>query len=103
MQKGYFWVAMGAPRNKSLDRMGTMPGFLRKLIWRLPKFMMPKPTRTVWAMAFNEDGGIFADMQGNADNFFTATAVVETNGRLYMASVEADGIATLEITFMPKR
>ncbi|SPZ64678.1 Gluconolactonase [Serratia quinivorans] len=103
MQNGYFWVAMVTPRNKRLDRMGTMPGFLRKLIWRLPKFMLPKTARTVWAMAFNDAGEVLADMQGSADNFFAATGVVETNGRLYMASVEADGIAVLDITSMPKR
>ncbi|EOY5049679.1 hypothetical protein [Serratia marcescens] len=103
MQNGYFWVAMATPRNKSLDRLGTMPGFLRKLIWRLPKFMQPKAVRTVWAMAFNEGGAVLADMQGSADNFFTATGVVETNGRLYMASVEAGGIAVLDITSVPKR
>ncbi|CAI1164332.1 Gluconolactonase [Serratia quinivorans] len=102
MQNGYFWVAMVTPRNKSLDRMGTMPGFLRKLIWCLPKFMMPKTVRTVWAMAFNEHGEILADMQGSMDNFFAATGVVETNGRLYMASVEADGIAVLDTPSIPK-
>lgn len=98
MRNGYFWVAMVAPRNKSLDRMGTMPGFLRKLIWRLPTFMMPQPPRTVWTMAFNEHGEVVADMQGSVDNFFAATGCVETNGRLYMSSVEANGIAVLEIT-----
>ncbi|EIM07073.1 strictosidine synthase [Planococcus antarcticus DSM 14505] len=46
LQDGKFWVAIVTNRNSLLDRLGTMPAFLRRLLWRVPAGWQPAATKT---------------------------------------------------------
>jgi uncharacterized protein len=96
-QNGRFWVAIVGPRSPQLDRIGTLPGFLRRLIWRMPESKMSSASDTLWTMAFDEHGRQVVDAQSNVDTFFGATGVAESNGKLYFASVQADGLLEARI------
>lgn len=101
MRNGRFWVAMVSSRSAALDRLGMSPRWLRRLIWRLPEPKKSPAAMTTWAMAFDEQGRVLADVQGDVDGFHSVTGVAELNGRLYMASVVADGLA--ELTYAIKQ
>ena len=94
--RGGFWVAMVTPRNPLLDRLSGRPG-LRRLIWRVPSALQPKPVHTAWAMAFDEQGRVLRDIEGRRDDFFFTTGVVERAGKLYLASTEVAGLLELEL------
>jgi sugar lactone lactonase YvrE len=94
---GHFWVAMVTPRNPFLDRLSGRPG-LRRLVWRIPQALQPKPVHTVWAMAFDGEGRAIRDFEGQRDDFFFATGVLEHAGKLYLASTEVAGLMVLDLT-----
>lgn len=94
--EGHFWVAMVTPRNHLLDRLSGRPR-LRRLIWRIPSALQPKPVHTVWAMAFDTEGRVLHDLEGQRDDFFLTTGVVEHAGKLYLASLEVAGLLVLDL------
>lgn len=93
---GHIWVAMVTPRNPILDGLSGRPG-LRRLIWRTPTALQPKPVHTVWAMAFDTDGRVLRDLEGRRDDFFFTTGVVEHAGKLYLSSTEVAGLLVLDL------
>jgi sugar lactone lactonase YvrE len=94
--QGHFWVAMATPRNPILDSLSGRPR-LRRLIWRIPFALQPKPVHTVWAMAFDSEGRVLHDLEGQRDDFFFTTGVVEHAGKLYLASTEVAGLLVLDL------
>ncbi|RZI61339.1 MAG: SMP-30/gluconolactonase/LRE family protein [Zymomonas sp.] len=96
-EDGRFWVAMVGPRNAGLDRAGTVPKALRRLTWS--KIDLAPPTEgTTWAMAFDSNGAVVADLQTTRSDFFGATGVVEVNNRLYLSAIDGDGLLELELS-----
>ena len=53
---GLVWVAIASPTDPVLERLMRGPMTLRRLAWRLPAAVQPKPKRTVRVMAFDDDG-----------------------------------------------
>lgn len=96
---GKFWVAIPSPRNPLLDRLGRSPGWIRKLIWRVPDKLTKPPEKsgTIWAMAFDEQGRLVEDMQDCRNDYHYVTGVAEANGYLYLASVERTGLLAIEL------
>jgi hypothetical protein len=96
-EDGRFWVAMVSPRNAGLDRAGTVPKALRRLAWS--KIDLAPPTEgTTWAMAFDSNGAVVADLQTTRSDFFGATGVVEVNNRLYLSAIDGDGLLEVELS-----
>lgn len=94
---GRFWVPLTNPREGLLDRLGTAPGLLRELVWRIPDRLRPQGKRTTWVMAFDESGRLLADLQEPREDFHMATGVAEHEGRLYLASVEERALLELDL------
>ncbi|TWT07973.1 SMP-30/gluconolactonase/LRE family protein [Planococcus sp. CPCC 101016] len=92
-----FWVAMMTNRNPLLDRLGTAPVFLRKLLWRVPERLQPKPAKTAWAMLFDEQGNCLLDLQSSTIDYHAVTGVVESRGMLYFASIEEQALLAVEL------
>lgn len=92
---GQFWVAIVSPRSADLDRAGTLPGFLRRSIWSWMKLSDPVEG-TTWAMAFDPNGTVVADIQMQRSDFFGATGAAQIGDRLYLAAV--NGSALLEVS-----
>ncbi|WP_225410773.1 SMP-30/gluconolactonase/LRE family protein [Stigmatella hybrida] len=95
---GKFWVALVTPRNPLLDRLGTTPGWIRKALWRVPNALQPGPVKTVWALAFDEQGRLLADLQTQRDDFYGATGVTESKGALYLASIYGHGLLQVRLS-----
>jgi hypothetical protein len=47
---GLAWITLPSPRNPLLDRLLPLPGFLRRIVWALPKWLQLTP-KTIWVMA----------------------------------------------------
>jgi hypothetical protein len=91
---GRIWCAMVTPANPLADRLAQGPPILRKMLWRLPDRMQPKPESVVWAVAFDPDSGkAVAGVRTTHPSFALVTGMVEADGRLWMASIGAPAVA----------
>jgi sugar lactone lactonase YvrE len=93
---GKIWLGFAKPRNPAIDKLTiTSTPFLRKLIYRLPKFFWPVPKPYSHVFAFTEDGTVVADLQDPSGQYPETTGVTETSDRLYIQSLHAKGIGWL--------
>jgi hypothetical protein len=85
---GRIWCAMVTPASPLADRLAAGPPLLRKLIWRLPERLQPKPEAVVWAVAFDSDSGqAVSGITMTHPDFSMVTGLVEANGRLWLGSI----------------
>ncbi|MDY6999976.1 MAG: SMP-30/gluconolactonase/LRE family protein [Actinomycetota bacterium] len=87
---GRIWCAMVTPANPLADRLAAGPPVLRRMVWRLPAQLQPKPAAVVWAVAFDPDSGEpVAGLRTTHPAFSMVTAAVEGDGRLWLGSIGA--------------
>src|SRR5690606_12330424 len=76
--------------NAVAERLAKGAPLLRKLVWRLPEALQPKPESTVWVVAFDPDSGeVVAGLRTEHPGFGMVTGVVEAAGRPWMGSIGA--------------
>ncbi|GGK32923.1 SMP-30/gluconolactonase/LRE family protein [Nocardia camponoti] len=96
---GLIWVTLASPRNPLLDLLLPRAPFLRKLVWRLPAVLKPKPVRTVWVLGVDPtDGRVVHDLQCDATNYGMVTGVVEVDGTLILGSLDESAIAVTTVS-----
>jgi len=89
---GKFWLALVTPRNAVLDKLLPRP-FLRKMIFRLPKFLQPAPERYSFVVGLDSQGRVVENLQnGSRDCYAQIANAVERNGKLYLGSIGEDSI-----------
>jgi sugar lactone lactonase YvrE len=91
---GRFGIALVAPRDPTLDRIGGRP-FLRKVVQRLPAFLRPSARTYGHLIAVTADGKVVADLQDPAGAFPANTTLLETEDFLFVGSLVAPGIGRL--------
>ncbi|WP_370332013.1 SMP-30/gluconolactonase/LRE family protein [Mycolicibacterium hippocampi] len=95
---GRIWCAMVTPANPLADRLAAGPPVVRKVIWRLPKPLQPKPAPVVWVVAFDPDtGDAVAGLRTTHPSFSMVTCAVEAHGRLWMGSIAAPYLGYVEL------
>jgi len=95
---GRIWCAMVTPANPLADRLAAAPPVLRRMLWRLPKSLQPKPKAVVWVVAFDPDtGDAVAGLHTTHPSFSMVTGVVENEGRLWMGSIGAPHLGWVEL------
>jgi hypothetical protein len=95
---GLVWVAIASPRNALVDRLASMPGTLRRIVWALPDAVRPQPADDVWVVAIEPQTGLVAhDLQGNHPSFGMATGVREHHGTVWMGSLTGSTIACFDV------
>jgi sugar lactone lactonase YvrE len=88
-----FWIAIGSPRDANLDKLAPHP-FVRKVVARLPKALQPKAKVHSFALAFDEQAHVVANLQDEGPKAYGPIAsVVEANGTIYLGSYLANGLA----------
>jgi hypothetical protein len=76
------------------DRLAQGPPILRKVLWRLPDRIQPKPESMVWAVAFDPDSvEAVAGLQTEHPSFSPVTGLVESDGKLSMGCIGAPAVA----------
>ncbi|MDX1497246.1 MAG: SMP-30/gluconolactonase/LRE family protein [Salinisphaeraceae bacterium] len=94
--KDTFWLAIFAPRNPILDKTAGQP-FLRKVIYRLPEFLKPKPVPHAIVLGLNENGEVIHNLQDASDTAYApVTSAEEAKGWLYLGSLTAPGYARIK-------
>ncbi len=90
-----FWVALGAPRNGTVDWLAGHP-FLRNAVVRLPGFLRPAPDKRSFVLGYDEKGKLVYDLQGSGESAYVPIAsVLEDHGVLYLGSFEDGGVARI--------
>jgi sugar lactone lactonase YvrE len=91
---GRIWIGMFRPRNPAADRLAESP-LLRKVILRLPRFLLPLGKSYGHVIAIDEDGRVTADLQDPSAAYPETTGATETQDRLYIHSLHAHAIGWL--------
>ncbi len=95
---GLIWLALASPRDPVIDVLKRSAPALRKLLWKVPERMLPKPKRTVWARAIDgATGEVVHDFLGAADDFHMVTGVREHHGTVYLGSLEEPAVAFFDL------
>lgn len=85
--KGTFWLALVSPRNKLLDNILPHP-FLRKVVYRLPRFLQPSPKDYSFVLGLDTNGRVVQNLQnGSIDCYAQIANALEHNGALYFGSI----------------
>ncbi len=96
-----FWLALYAPRTSALDALLPNPA-LRKILFRLPKFMQPGPAMHGWVLGLDLDGRVVADLQDKQRGAYAPITSAEQFGdALYLGSLSAPAIGRLPLTAIP--
>jgi sugar lactone lactonase YvrE len=91
---GRIWCAMVTPANPAADRLAKGSPLIRKVLWRLPEALHPKPDALVWAVAFDPDSGeAVAGLRTEHPSFSLVTGLVEAGDRLWMGCIGAAAVA----------
>jgi len=93
--KGVFWIAMYTVRNKNADRIAKKP-YLRKVIWRLRFFLVPRPKRYGLVLGLDETGKVIHNLQDKKGGYAHITSAVEQNGMLYLGSLSEMAIGRIK-------
>ncbi len=92
---GRIWVGLFKPRNPAADSLAERP-FFRKVLLRLPRFLLPLGNSYGHAFAIDEDGNVTEDLQDPAAAYPETTGATETADRLYIHSLHAHGIGWMQ-------
>ncbi|MGE0717331.1 MAG: SMP-30/gluconolactonase/LRE family protein [Alphaproteobacteria bacterium] len=88
---GRIWVGLFRPRNPAADGLAQRP-FLRKVLLRLPRSLLPLGTPYGHVFAFDEEGRVTEDLQDPEGAYPETTGATETADRLYIHSLHAHTI-----------
>ncbi|MCY1019129.1 SMP-30/gluconolactonase/LRE family protein [Pyxidicoccus sp. MSG2] len=94
-QEGRIWVGFTKPRGAFVDKAAGKP-WLRALSVRLPRSLWPVPKPYGHVFAFDEEGRVLVDMQDPSGAYPEATAVTETDDRLYIQSLHAKTLGWMD-------
>ena len=86
--KDKFWLALVTPRDEVFDTKLLPHPFLRKVVFRLPKFLQPAPKRYSFVLGLDANGRVVDNLQNGAPDCYAEIAnVVEREGALYFGSI----------------
>lgn len=91
---GRLWVGLFKPRNPAADKLADKP-FMRKVLLRLPRAVIPLGESYGHVFAVDEDGRVIADLQDPSAAYPETTGATETADRLYIHSLHAHGLGWL--------
>lgn len=91
------WVSIASPTDRVLERLMRAPMPVRRLAWRLPQALQPKPRRTARVMAFDDAGRTVHDLSLDASGYHLVTGVREHDGRVWLGSLEEPAIAVFDV------
>lgn len=92
--RGMFWLAIFAPRNPTADAMAPFP-FLRKIVWRLPDALKPKPERYTIVLGLDGNGRVVHNLQDPDGRYAPVTSVEQHGAVLYLGSLTEPAIGRI--------
>jgi len=95
---GLIWVAIGSPRDRTLDWLLPRNPALRKTVWALPDRLQPRPQHTLWVQAYAPDGTLVHDLQAPGERFGFVTGVRERHGSVALGSLTGGYLALFSLS-----
>ena len=93
---GIIWNALVSPRKPEVDFVMRYPP-LRRLLYRIPEQLQPKPTHYGIVLGFNQEGEIVHNFQDPSGHFGEITGATEHDGYLYLGSLIESTIGKVKI------
>lgn len=91
------WVALYSPRTPDLDRMLPYPA-LRKVIYRLPKFLHPQPPKHSFVLGVGLDGVVKHNLQYEGEGVYAPITSVRQHGdSLYFGSLTYPALGRIKL------
>jgi sugar lactone lactonase YvrE len=94
--QGIFWLSMVLTRMAVVDRTAERP-FVRKIIYRLPDVIKPKPVRHGFVLGLNSEGQVVHNLQDASGKCANTTGAMEYDGMIYVGSLYYEYIARLQL------
>jgi sugar lactone lactonase YvrE len=91
---GRYWIGFTRPRSKILEALADRP-FVRKMILRLPRSLLPVPPAYGHIIALDIDGNTVRRLQDAEPEYPDTTGATETAEGLYIHSLHARGLGWL--------
>jgi hypothetical protein len=89
---------MVTPVNKAAEGLMLRAPWIRKVIWRLPERLQPKVQPEVWVVGFDADSGaVVGGIRTQHEDFGAVTGVVESDGKLWMSTIEFPSVAHSDV------
>ena len=99
--RGKFWLAIVTPRDSLLDKLLPYP-FLRKVVWRLPRFLQPAAKRYSFVLGLDSNARVVTNLQDGSPQCYAQIAnVVEHNGSLYFGSIGESAVGRFRLPAQP--
>ena len=93
---GLIWVTLASRTDPLLERLMRAPMPVRRLAWRTPSALQPKPHRAALVRAYDAAGTLVHDIEADASRFHMVTGVREHNGRVWLGSLAEPAVAVLD-------
>lgn len=94
---GLIWVTIASPIDALVERLGSAPLGLRKLVTRIPEGLQPKPKRTIRVQAYADDGRLVHDLNLDHPGYHMVTGVREHHGKVWMGSLHEPSVAVHDL------
>ncbi|MDH4279420.1 MAG: SMP-30/gluconolactonase/LRE family protein [Acidimicrobiia bacterium] len=93
---GILWVAAPSPRQAAVDFIQPRP-WLRKVTYRLPESLKPKPLRHAIVLGFDDEGRVVHNLQDSTGTVAITTAARSHAGRLFIGTLSEPTVAVHEL------
>ncbi len=94
---GLIWVTIASPIDPLVERLGSAPLALRKLVTKIPEALQPKPKHTIRVQAFDQAGARVHDLDIDHVGYHMVTGVREHGGRVWMGSLHEPSVAVHDL------
>lgn len=94
--EGVLWVAAPSPRQRAVDALMPHPR-LRKVVYRLPASLKPRPVRHGMVLGLAPDGSVRHNLQDASGRVAITTSARLHDGRLFVGSLTEPSIAVLDL------
>jgi sugar lactone lactonase YvrE len=94
---GLVWVTIGSPYDPVVERIGSAPLGVRRMVTKIPERLQPAPKRTIRAQAYDDDGRLVHDLDLDHPGFHMVTGVREHQGRVWMGSLHEPAVAVHDL------
>jgi sugar lactone lactonase YvrE len=94
---GLIWVAVASPVDGLVERLGSAPLAVRRLVTKIPERLQPAPRRTIRVQAYADDGRLVHDLDIDHPGFHMVTGVREHDGLVWMGSLHEPSVAVYDL------
>ena len=93
---GLVWVTIASPLDPLVERIGSAPLAVRRVVTKIPEALQPRPRRTIRVQAYADDGTLVHDVDVDHPGFHMVTGVREHHGQVWVGSLHEPSVAVHE-------